>query len=152
MDNQQNSYSSWSILELFGHQREYGFCETVYLGSSCMFRVDVPGLDEREWTLGKPEYGQHTGYKELPVGTKVKRAAVAPRSSMLGVSAIYRMTPCTEEVVKQAIDKGIARPLIVVSLPEGKQLTTTLPGEDGYPSDSGDICEVCNSAVEHCIC
>lgn len=127
----QNNYSGWTLVELFGHQKEAGFVTTEYFGTAAMFRIDVPGLDEREYELEKPEYGAHTGYRELPIGTKVKRAAVAPRSRLMGVSAIYGMTPCTEEVVKTAIERSIGRPLIVLSLPEKAQLA-----ERGTVSDS----------------
>ncbi len=120
---EQNHFKGFALVELFGHQKEAGFCETVYFGTACMFRIDVPGLDEREYELERPEYGQHTGYRELPIGTKVKREAVAPRSRLLGVGAIYGMTPCTEEVVKTAIERSISRPLIVLSLPAKAQIT-----------------------------
>lgn len=115
MDQPRNHYASYSLIEMYGHQKEAGFCETVYFGAACMFRVDVPGLEEREWVLEKPEYGQHTDYRELPIGTKVKRAAVAPRSRLLGVGAIYSMTPCTQEAVMLAIERGIVRPLVVLN-------------------------------------
>jgi hypothetical protein len=166
MDQQQaeqNQFKGFVLLELYGHQTDAGFLETVYFGSACMFRLDVPGLDEREWALERPEYGQHTGYKELPVGTKVKRAAVAPRSRLLGVGAIYGMTPCTEEVVRAAIERSIARPLIVLEMPKGKELAageplpgeggrsldTALEGEDDYAEDTGiDRCPDCGAAED----
>ncbi len=111
------------LIELYGHAKEAGFLTTEFFGTAAMFRVDVPGLDEREYELERPEYGQHTGYRELPIGTKVKRESVAPRSRLLGVGAIYGMTPCTEEVVKTAIERSISRPLIVLSLPAKAQIT-----------------------------
>jgi hypothetical protein len=143
----QNHFKGYALVEIFGHQKEAGFVETVYFGTACMFRVDVPGLDEREWALERPEYGQHTGYRELPVGTKVKRAAVAPRSRLLGVGAIYGMTPCTEEVVRKAIEQGIARPLIVLELPKAKELTAGA-NEEELDETSSDACPDCNAPAE----
>lgn len=139
MADEQNAYSGWTLVELFGHQKEAGFITTEYFGTAAMFRIDVPGLDEREYVLEKPEYGAHTGYRELPIGTKVKRPAVAPRSRLMGVSAIYGMTPCTQEVVMAAIERGISRPLIVLSLPEKAQLVAAslsdADSDDGYYQD-----------------
>lgn len=122
-------FEGWAIVGLFGHQKEAGFVTTEYFGGAAMFRIDVPGFEEREYWLERPEYGTHTGYQELPVGTKVKREAVAPRSRLVGVSAIYDMTPCTEEVVRKAIERGIQRPLIVLEMPKDKQLTNGSPTE-----------------------
>jgi hypothetical protein len=59
------------------------------------------------------------------------------------------MTPCTEEVVRSAIERSIGRPLIVLEMPKGKELTAgeSLPGED----QSDDVCPGCGaSAEEHC--
>ena len=131
MQEAQNNYSGWTLVELFGHQQEAGFVTTEYFGTAAMFRIDIPGLEEREYELEKPEYGAHTSYRELPIGTKVKRSAISPRSRLVGVSAIYGMTPCTEEVVKTAIERSIGRPLIVLSLPDKIQLA-----ECGTVSDS----------------
>ncbi len=76
MDQQQaeqNHFKGFALLELYGHQKEAGFVETCYFGTACMFRVDVPGLDEREYVLEAPAYGEHTGYRQLQVGVWPRR-------------------------------------------------------------------------------
>lgn len=88
--------------------------------------------------MERPEYGIHTSYRELPVGTKVKRPAIAPRTRLMGVSAIYGMTPCTEEVVRKAIESSISRRLIVLELPQNRQLAE--PEEEDHTA-SNDLGE-----------
>lgn len=144
MDSEtQNNYSGWTLVELFGHQKEAGFVTTEYFGTAAMFRIDVPGFEERDYILEEPEYGAHTGYQELPAGTKVQRSAIQPRSRLVGISAVYGMTPCTEEMVRTAIERSIGRPLIVLSLPEGKQL---------QEAPEVDYCSGCNEPVDDCSC
>lgn len=134
MDQQQAKFEGWAIVGLFGHQKEAGFVTTEYFGGSAMFRIDVPDLPEREWVIERPERGDN--YELLPVGTRVKREGVPSRTRLVGPGAVYDMTPCTEDVCRKAIERGLSRPLIVLELPKDKQLTCgetlaqTLPGEE----------------------
>ena len=128
MDQQQAKFEGWAVIGLFGHQKEAGFVTTEYYGGAAMFRIDVPELPAREWILEQPQRGDN--YELLPVGTKVKREAVSARTRLVGPGAVYDMTPCTEELVRRAIERGINRPLIVLELPKDKQLTAGEPPED----------------------
>lgn len=51
MENPQSRIETWAIIELFGHQQEFGYVTTMYFGSSCFLLVEVPGLPESEWPL-----------------------------------------------------------------------------------------------------
>jgi hypothetical protein len=136
MDQQQAKFEGWAVVGLFGHQKEAGFVTTEYYGNAAMFRIDVPELPEREWVLERPQRGDN--YELLPVGTKVKREAVPCRSRLVGPGAVYDMTPCTEEVAKLAIERGLARPLIVVEMPEKPLLAAGAPPPEDDEQDEDD--------------
>jgi hypothetical protein len=152
MENQA-SFSGWAIVEEFGHQRDVGFVTTDVFGSACLFRVDTPELPEREWTLEKPEWIQtDDGSSALaPRGAKVRRPSSPARSVLVGPSAIYKLTPCTEEVAMKAIEKLIPRPLILLAMPENAKPLLT-PGDvtaiddedenDPYEDELEDVDEV----------
>lgn len=124
MDDPQNSFSGWALLELFGHQKEVGHVETVYFGDKALFRVDVPELPEREHILTSPQYAEtDPGVRSwCPAGSKVKRKAVPARSRFISPGALYAMNPCTEEAARQAMESLVSRPLILVEAPAGKTL------------------------------
>lgn len=114
MEN-QTEFSGWAVVEVMGHQTHIGFTQTQTFGTACMFRVDTPELPEREYELKRPEWIDGAG--TCPAGTKVKREAAAAVSVLIGASSIYRITPCTEVVAREQIERHAARPLIVVSKP-----------------------------------
>ena len=70
---------SWALVELFGHQRIVGFLSQQTFGTGVLFRVDVPDL--------------------LKEG-EVKRVGF---TRYFGLSAIYSITPVSEEIVKQLL-------------------------------------------------
>ncbi len=116
MDQEQAKFEGWAVVEMMGHQREVGHVTTEYFGAAALFRVDVPELPDREWTLEKPEWGPEG---MLPAGTKVKRAGSIGRSRLVSPGAIYAITPCTEEAARTALDRDQHRPMKVVELPKG---------------------------------
>jgi len=71
------------------------------------------------------------GSRWTPVGSKVKRESVPARSRLVGVGAIYSITPCTEETAMRAIEEVIRRPLILLELPKDRK--ELLPGEVAAP-------------------
>ena len=121
MPDTQTHFEGWAVVELFGHGKAIGFVTTEYYGSACLFRVDTPERQEREYVLERPEWG--TGPDEitqrlLPVGTKVKRQGTPARTRMVGPSSIFALNPCTEEAAKKVIEREESRPLILVQLPK----------------------------------
>ena len=70
---------SWALVELFGHQRIVGFLSQQTFGTGVLFRVDVPDL--------------------LKEG-KVVRVGF---TRYFGLSAIYSITPVSEEIVKRLL-------------------------------------------------
>jgi hypothetical protein len=81
ISTEQTNFSSWAIVELFGHQREIGFVTARYFGTACLFQIDVPELPEREYTL---EHDAIVDDKWAPAGSVVKKKAVQARSRLVG--------------------------------------------------------------------
>ena len=140
MEAQQNSFEGWAVVELFGHQREVGFVTTQVFGSAVLFRIDTPELPEREYALERPAYasleldGSTARRKWCPEGSRVKRQAVPARTKLVGPSAIYAMTPCTEATAMMAIERSIEPPLILLELPQ----MSLLPAADIIPDNQPD--------------
>jgi hypothetical protein len=90
---EQPELKSWALVELFGHQRIVGYLSQQTFGTGVLFRVDVPDL--------------------LKNGKKIRDGF----TRYFGLSAIYSITPCSEEMVRQMLPHvdgtpGEARPLL----------------------------------------
>ena len=118
METQSSNFEGWAVVELFGHQREVGFVRTQVFGAAVLFRIDTPELKEREYVLERPAYANtdRPNPTWCPAGSKVKRQAVPARTKLVGPSAIYAMTPCTEQTAMMAIERSIEPPLILLEL------------------------------------
>lgn len=120
MEQAQANFEGWAVVEMMGHQREIGFVTTQAFGQAVMFRIDTPELNgDREYVLERPEW---VSGRMAPVGTTVKREAVAARSRLVSPGALYAINPCTEEAARQALERTTQRPLMLVALPEGAVL------------------------------
>ncbi len=134
----EGKFEGWAIVELFGHQREVGFVTTQVFGAAVLFRIDTPELPEREYTLERPEQVKHEGiYRWAGVGSKVKREGIPAKTKLVGPSAIYAMTPCTQQSAFAAIERMISPPLILLELAEAK----TLPTADDH------VCAECGESL-----
>jgi hypothetical protein len=70
---------SWALVELFGHQRIVGYLSQQSFGTGVLFRVDVPDLT--------------SSGKVIRVGF----------TRYFGLSAIYSITPVSEEIVRKLL-------------------------------------------------
>lgn len=103
-----NGLDTWAIVELFGHSRTAGRVTEETIAGGEFLRVDVPEVD-----------GQ-VGFTKF-----------------YGASAIYSITPVSEEVARLALKRMRPEP-INVYLPELKQLPRVIEPEDGgYDGDEG---------------
>lgn len=137
----QANFEGWAIVEMMGHRKEIGYVTTQAFGQAVLFRVNVPELPEREFTLTRPEYASE-GNGELrrwcPDGTKVKRMASPARSCLVSPNSLYAMNPCTEIAARTAIERTIERPLIILELPKDmKALEITRADEDDDEVQAG---------------
>jgi hypothetical protein len=128
----QAKFEGWAIVELMGHQTEIGFVTTENYGGASLFRVDRPPLEAREYTLERPEFVNHSF---CPVGTKVQRPPIPPKSRLIGVGSIYAINPCDEASARRAIERLIAPPLILLELPKGAKPTPELPASENDEDD-----------------
>lgn len=113
MEQKQNTFEGWAVVEMFGHQKIAGYVTTENYGQAALFRVDVPELQEREIELTRGEYidGVYAG-----AGSKVKRQAEPPYSKLVGPGAVYAINPCTEQTVRQYIEMNRKLPLIALDI------------------------------------
>jgi len=89
--NEEQSFKAWCIVELFGHVTLAGYVSEQAIGGASFIRLDVPAVD------GQAEF-----------------------TKLLGPSAIYSITPTSEDVARSAIEHIRARPVNVYYLPEPK--------------------------------
>lgn len=129
-EQKQSQFNGWARVEVMGHQTHIGYVRTEVYGAAVMFRVDTPGLPEREYTLTEPAYvdGRWT-----PAGAVVKRAAWPDCSVMVGAGSIYRIMPCDEAAALKAIESSQRPELKLISLPEGMALAP--PEEEERQAD-----------------
>ena len=100
---------SWALVELFGHQRIVGFLSQQSFGTGVLFRVDVPDLlKEQEGSLTKVVVRQ--GFTRY-----------------FGLSAIYSITPVSEEIVRSLL------PSIDGTPGQARPLSSRSYSEDEYP-------------------
>lgn len=140
MEEKQNSFEGWAVVELFGHSREVGCVSTEYFGSGALFRIEVPPLPERDITLVRPQW---VNDQLCDAGTKIQKSATEGRTRFVGLGAVYAINPCSKDAAFAAIESMSPRETKIVELVKAKQLTTTLPGEpdDAYmePEDNEEI-------------
>lgn len=127
----QATFEGYAVIEMMGHRKEIGFVTTQAFGQAVLFRVDAPELPEREYVLESPQY---VDGRFCPIGTKVKRQSTPASSCLVAPGALYAINPCSEQAAIVAIERSMARPLIILELPEQALLTEspeTAIAEDG---------------------
>jgi hypothetical protein len=113
MEEKQQKFETWAVVEIMGHQRIAGMCSEQSIAGSNLLRVDVPEVEvnRQDWEGGGTE-------------------KIAGFTTYIGGSSIYRLTPCTEAVARKAIEQFRARPVQCVDLSPAKLLPAT-SGSDG---------------------
>lgn len=140
MSEKAQEFNGWAVIEIFGHQKYAGLVETVYYGTACLFRIDIPGLPERERTT---KFTQYIDGKRIPAGSVVKSEATEPATKMFGVSSVFSITPCTEEAVLVALENMMPRPVHVMSVPPER---LQISAADDEAEEGGDEQEIDESS------
>lgn len=86
----EESYRGWSILELMGHRRLAGMVTTEQIGGASFIRIDVPGCISESESLDGPDWGATQFYSP---------------------SAVYCLTPTTEEIARAFSDRNRPAPV-----------------------------------------
>lgn len=92
MEEQQEKFEGYAIVEIMGHQKVAGFVTTVAFGSTVMFKVVQDECPAEERILNKDEW---LGGRYIYQGSKV-RASRKRAETYVGASSVYRMTPCSQ--------------------------------------------------------
>lgn len=121
----ENEFNGWAILELMGHRRLGGMVEQVEFAGAAMVRIDVylPGKDTPEMT------------------------------QLYGGSAIYCLTPTTEEIARGIAARNCPQPVTRYELPapEPEREYHIALGRDGLDraeDDEGDDYETDQDAED----
>jgi hypothetical protein len=94
---------TWAVVELMGHIKTAGQVSEESHFGTVLLRLDIPQVN------GNPLQG-----------------GVQPHTEFYGGSAIYRLTPCTEQVAHLVIQQNTSLPLIAYALPRPQFGQTTL--------------------------
>lgn len=146
-DPKQGNFLGWAIIEQMGHVTHIGFVESESFGSAVLLRVDTPALPEREYTLTRPEWAaldlSESSREWCSAGSKVKRQGSPAFTKYIGPSSLYAMSPCTEEVAREALESTVQRPIILLEKPSRTAIEAPRSSDvdfygDGYEQDHED--------------
>ncbi len=100
-ESTQNAFETWAVVELFGHNVIAGKVSEQVVAGTGFVRVDVPEISN-----------------------------IASYSRLFGGSAIYSITPCSEEIARQYAENLRARPIVIYQV--------SLPAQIGQEDDGGE--------------
>ncbi len=109
-------FEQWMIIEMFGHIRLAGKAtEANILGGHALLRLDIPSKD-----------GKFT-------------------TQFIGPSAIFRMTPTTEEIARKVAEQSDPEPIHrwefpqLQNGPQGVESSDMLPDQEDFDLDDGEV-------------
>ena len=110
----QPAYEGYAIVELMGHNTIAGYISEVTIAGAAMLRVDVPAV------------GEQAGFTKF-----------------VGASAIYGITPTTQEIAERAAERLHVKPvsLYLVQPPARPALVDSLAGEEREDSEEYEMDE-----------
>lgn len=126
-EQQTNSIDTWAIVEIMGHQQCAGRARTEAFGGVVMLRVDTPELPERKRTRQRWSYERQANeeYEEV--------APLEPSyTQWIGMGSIYRLTPCTEQMAVEFVDRHRRQPIQELNV---RPAVAALPA----PDDADDL-------------
>lgn len=110
----------FAIVEVMGYSRYAGYVRQVAMGGGAMIRVDVPDLPERDEAY--TDYVADGSGRHEPQKKTRKVSAVPGYTKFLGVSAIFAITPCSEEVALAAVERFRAPAVTILDMPVRRSL------------------------------
>jgi hypothetical protein len=108
MNDDNGKFSSWCIVEIFGNQKIAGRVSEHVIAGHGFIRVDVPD------TEGQPAF-----------------------TRLFGPTAIYSMTPVSEDIARAAVDAIRSRP-VTVYIGTSRQIEAPADGEDDLEDEEDD--------------
>jgi hypothetical protein len=119
---EQATFEGWVILELMGHRRLAGYLSEQQIGGASFLRIDVPSSDLCERCAGagglqETDLDLRPTHTEDPCtdcngyGTKLSA------TQLYAPSAVYCITPTTEETARKVAGTGRVAPVQQWELP-----------------------------------
>lgn len=84
-----NSFATWALVEIMGHQRYAGYVTEQVIAGSAFLRVDVPTIGDK------------------PAFTK-----------LFSPGSVYAITPCVEDMVRAVAETLGQQPISIWDLPD----------------------------------
>lgn len=110
----QKPFEQWAIVEVMGHNTYAGLVSEQTLAGTGFVRVDVPELPAlKERYCNEPP---QPGFTKL-----------------IGTASIYAITPCSEEIARQAAARVRTRPIHMLEIP-----ATARPQLQSADAEEGD--------------
>ncbi len=109
-------FDQWALVELFGHARIAGRVTEQQIGGASFIRVDVPDIEVRA--------------REQVVHKRVKVDHREGFTRFFGASAIYSISPCSEEVARLAAAQIQAEP-VIPWIPDARRMLSAYDGDGG---------------------
>ena len=96
MDEQVTTFDCWCICELFGHTRLAGRVTEQAIAGSGLIRIDVPELPATKYNPAQPGFTRY-----------------------VGVSAVYSLTPVSQEIAMRAAESMRVAPVnVYMAMPQ----------------------------------
>lgn len=110
MSEQKDTYEGWTILELMGHRRLAGYVREHVIGGAAFIRIDVPG-----------------------------EGADTVATQFYSPSAVYCMTPTTEDLARKVAKGAQPAPVTQWDLPQpSRTLSASSHARDDDDDDDDD--------------
>ena len=117
-EEKKDGLNCWALVELFGHQKIVGVASETTIAGGAFLRVDVPAVE------GEKAFTRFYGH-----------------------SAIYSISPITEEIGLALVKSCCAQPVKPYDLPRQLQA----PEKESNPLP-GSSCPDCFESMHHCRC
>lgn len=109
MSDEVKPIQTWAVVELMGHVKSAGQVSEESHFGTVLLRLDVPEIGN-----------------------------IPARSEFYGGSAIYRLTPCDEQVARLVLKQNRQEPIVVFQLPRPKFGQERMPFGEDDDSDSDE--------------
>lgn len=121
-DKTKAPFDEFALVELFGHQRIVGRVTEATLAGGAFLRVDVPAFN------GSPAF-----------------------TRFYGPSAIYSLSPITEQIARDLMAQNRHEPVSRFDLPQLAEKVESTGPQIGSEEDP-DYCVDCHELMEKCTC
>ena len=115
MNEQEQSFDKWAIVELMGHRKLAGRATEQVVAGQAFLRIDVPEVQHDRCACGhrESEHNEATAC-EVPycncLGQSIP-GVISSFTQFYGVNSVYCLTPVSEETARRAASSYAQRPV-----------------------------------------